>query len=111
MGFNAGDFKLTDGDSDMFRAGVALRKSYEQNDGVWTPYTALSYVDVTSASNEYLIGGVLQGGVDMTGGSVLFELGTDAKYGDLLFNLGVSVQDGGAYEFVYGGQLNIRYTF
>lgn len=111
VGYNAGDFKLTDGDSDMFRAGVALRKSYEQNDGVWTPYTALSYVDVTSASNEYLIGGVLQGGVDMTGGSVLFELGTDAKYGDLLFNLGVSVQDGGAYEFVYGGQLNIRYTF
>jgi hypothetical protein len=111
VGYNAGDFKLTDGDSDMFRAGVALRKSYEQNDGIWTPYTALSYVDVTSASNEYLIGGVLQGGVDMTGGSVLFELGTDAKYGDLLFNLGMSVQDGGAYEFVYGGQLNIRYTF
>lgn len=111
VGYNAGDFKLTDGDSDMFRAGVALRKSYEQNDGIWTPYTALSYVDVTSASNEYLIGGVLQGGVDMTGGSVLFELGTDAKYGDLLFNLGVSVQDGGPYEFVYGGQLNIRYTF
>lgn len=111
VGYNAGDFKLTDGDSDMFRAGVALRKSFEQNDGVWTPYTALSYVDVSSASNEYLIGGVLQGGVDLSGGSALFELGTDAKYGDLLFNVGVSVQDGGAYEFVYGGQLNIRYTF
>lgn len=111
VGFNAGDFELTDGDSDMFRAGIALRKSYEQNDGVWTPYTALSYVDITSASNEYLIGGVLQGGVDMTGGSVLFELGTDAKYGDLLFNVGVNAQDGGAYDFVLGGQLNIRYTF
>lgn len=111
VGFNAGDFELTDGDSDMFRAGVALRKSYEQNDGVWTPYTSLSYVDISSGSNEYLIGGVLQGGVDMTGGSVLFELGTDAKYGDLLFNVGVNAQDGAAYDFVLGGQLNIRYTF
>jgi hypothetical protein len=111
VGFNAGDFELTDGDSSMLRAGVALRKSYEQYSGVWTPYTALSYVDITSASNDYVIGGVLEGGVDLSGGSVLFELGTDAKYGDLLFNIGVGVQDGGAYEFVYSGQMNLRYTW
>lgn len=105
------DFELTDGDSSMLRAGVALRKSYEQHSGVWTPYTSLNYVDITSASNNYLIGGVLEGGVDVSGGSFLLELGTDAKYGDLLFNLGVGVQDGGAYEFVYNAQMNVRYTW
>jgi hypothetical protein len=105
------DFELTDGDSSMIRAGVALRKSYEQHSGVWTPYTSLNYVDITSASNNYLIGGVLEGGVDVSGGSFLLELGTDAKYGDLLFNLGVGVQDGGAYEFVYNAQMNVRYTW
>jgi Autotransporter beta-domain len=105
------DFELTDGDSSMIRAGVALRKSYEQHSGVWTPYTSLNYVDITSASNDYLIGGVLEGGVDVTGGSFLLELGTDAKYGDLLFNLGLGVQDGGAYEFVYSAQMNVRYSW
>ena len=111
VGYGSGDFELTDGDSSQFRLGVALRKSYQQDSGVWTPYGALSYVNVSSASNSYAIGGALEGGVDTSGGSALLELGTDARYNSWVFNAGISMQDGGAYDFVFGGQLNVRYAW
>jgi outer membrane autotransporter protein len=111
VGYGSGDFQLTDGDSSQFRLGVALRKSYQQDSGLWTPYGALSYVNVSSASNSYVIGGALEGGVDTTGGSVLLELGTDARYKAWVFNAGISMQDGGAYDFLFGGQLNVRYSW
>jgi outer membrane autotransporter protein len=111
VGYGSGDFELTDGDSSQFRLGVALRKSYQQDSGLWTPYGALSYVNVSSASNSYAIGGALEGGVDTSGGSALLELGTDARYKAWVFNAGISMQDGGAYDFVFGGQLNVRYSW
>ena len=111
VGYGSGDYQLTDGDSSQFRLGVALRKSYQQDSGLWTPYGALSYVNVSSASNSYVIGGALEGGVDTTGGSALLELGTDARYKAWVFNAGISMQDGGAYDFVFGGQLNVRYSW
>lgn len=111
VGYGSGDYELTDGDSSQFRLGVALRKSYQQDSGLWTPYGALSYVNVSSASNSYAIGGALEGGVDTSGGSALLELGTDARYKAWVFNAGISMQDGGAYDFVFGGQLNVRYSW
>jgi hypothetical protein len=41
----------------------------------------------------------------------LLELGTDARYKAWVFNAGISMQDGGAYDFVFGGQLNVRYSW
>jgi outer membrane autotransporter protein len=111
VGYGSGDFELTDGDSSQFRLGVALRKSYQQDSGLWTPYAALSYVNISSASNSYVIGGALEGGVDTSGGSALLELGTDARYKAWVFNAGISMQDGGAYDFLFGGQLNVRYSW
>ncbi|HWR96686.1 MAG TPA: autotransporter outer membrane beta-barrel domain-containing protein, partial [Arenimonas sp.] len=111
VGYGSGDFELTDGDSSQFRLGVALRKSYQHDSGLWTPYGSLSYVNVSSASNSYAIGGALEGGVDTSGGSALLELGTDARYNAWVFNAGISMQDGGAYDFVFGGQLNVRYAW
>jgi len=111
IAYGSGDYELTDGDSSQFRLGVAFRKSYEHDSGLWTPYGALSYVNVSSASNNYAIGGALEGGVDTSGGSALLELGADARYNNWVFNAGVSMQDGGAYDFVFGGQLNVRYSW
>ena len=111
VGYGSGDYELTDGDSSQFRLGVALRKSYQQDSGLWTPYGALSYVNVSSASNSYAIGGALEGGVDTSGGSALLELGTDARYKAWVFNAGISMQDGGAYDFVFGGKMNVSYSW
>ena len=107
----SGDFELTDGDASQLRLGVALRKSFNQDSGVWTPYGALSFVQDSSGSNGYLIGGVLEGRVDTSGSSALLELGTDARYGNFVVNVGFGWQDGGAYDFVFSGQLNMRYSW
>jgi outer membrane autotransporter protein len=110
-GYGGSDFALTDGDSAELRAGVSVRKTYTMDQTVWTQYAALSYVDVSSSSNRYLIGGTLQGGADISGGSTLLELGMDARYKDWLYKFGISAQQGGAYQSVLGVQMNARYSW
>lgn len=109
--YTAGGFELTDGDAAQLRIGTAFRKAFNQDSGVWVPYGALSYIQNYDGSNNYLIGGALEGQVDTSGGSVLLELGTDARYGNFNFNAGVGWQDGGTYNSVLSGQLNVRYTW
>ena len=109
--YTSGDFKLTDGDAAQLRIGTAFRKAFNQDSGVWVPYGALSYIQNYDGTNNYLIGGVLEGQVDTSGGSMLLELGTDARYGNFDFNVGVGWQDGGAYNSVLNGQLNVRYSW
>ncbi|MBP6298977.1 MAG: autotransporter outer membrane beta-barrel domain-containing protein, partial [Arenimonas sp.] len=111
IAYNSGDFELTDGDASQLRVGVAARQSFNQDSGVWTPYAALSYVENYSGSNRYLIGGALDGQVDVSGGSMLLELGTDARYGHFMFNAGVGWQNGGAFDSVLTGQVNVRYSW
>jgi outer membrane autotransporter protein len=109
--YASGGFELTDGDAAQLRIGTAFRKTFSQDSGVWVPYGALSYIQNYDGSNNYLIGGALEGQVDTSGGSVLLELGTDARYGNFNFNAGVGWQDGGAFNSVLSGQLNVRYTW
>lgn len=110
-GFASGDFQLTNGDASRLRAGFSIRKSYRQDAGLWTPYMSLSYVNLSSAANRYVIGGVLTGSNDISGSGGMLELGTDARYGRLLSSFGLVLSDGGAYDFVLGGQLNLRYSW
>lgn len=109
--YSSGGFELTDGDASQLRVGVAARQSFNQDSGVWTPYAALSYVENYSGSNRYLIGGALDGQVDTSGGSMLLELGTDARYGHFMVNAGVGWQNGGAFDSVLTGQVNVRYSW
>jgi outer membrane autotransporter protein len=106
------DFVSADGDSTQMRLGVALRKSFKTAKGnYWTPYGALSYLDESDGSNTYQIGGLLEGDVDTSGGSTLFEVGASGRIGGVGISAGLNWRDGGAYDSVVGGQASIRYDW
>jgi Autotransporter beta-domain len=105
------DFQLNDGDSSQLRAGLALSKDYTAGWGKWTPYGALSYVDLSGGGNDYDISGVLEGSVDMSGSSSLLEVGLTATAGEWIFAGGLNWQDGGAFDSVLSGQLNVKYIW
>lgn len=111
ISYNGTAFVLNDGDSSQLRAGLALSKDYKADWGKWTPYGALSYVDISGGSNDYDISGVLEGSVDMSGSSGLLEVGVTADIGDWILAGGFNWQDGGAVDSVFSGQLNVKYTW
>lgn len=109
--YNSTDFMLADGDSAQLRAGLAVSKEISASWGKWTPYGALSYVDLSGGSNDYGISDVLEGSVDMSGSSGLLEVGVTADIGDWILAGGLNWQDGGAFDSVLSGQINIKYTW
>ena len=110
--YNSSDFVLKDGDSSLLRLGAAIRKSYKTAGGnFWTPYGAISYLDELDGSNGYEIGGLLNGDVDTSGGSVLLETGVSGIVNKFGYSLGLNWRDGGAYESVFGGQVSVRYDW
>lgn len=111
LDYAQGDFELTDGNSSQWRAGVALRKTFQTGSGEWTPYGSLSVINETDAGNSYLIGGVLTGNVDTSGNSTLLEAGATVHYGRMVFSGGVNWKDGGAYDSLFGGQVSVRFTW
>jgi outer membrane autotransporter protein len=112
IAYNSYDYELTDGDSTEMRIGVALRKSYKTAGGnYWTPYGALSYLDESDGANTYQIGGLLDGSVDISGGSTLVEAGATGLIGKFGISGGINWRDGGAYDSVVGGQLSVRYDW
>ena len=112
IGYNNADFQLQDGNSSLLRVGAAIRKSYKTAGGnYWTPYAAASYLDELEGNNSYLIGGLLEGDVDTSGGSALLEAGVTGFIGKFGVSGGVNWRDGGAYDSVFGGQVSLRYDW
>ncbi|MEO6927075.1 MAG: autotransporter outer membrane beta-barrel domain-containing protein, partial [Rhodanobacter sp.] len=99
------------GVSSRGRVGVALEKTIQGGNFIWTPYGSVNAVREFNGKYDYAVNGGLLGSTSLEGTSAMVELGLGARRGGLSVTGGVNWTDGGSAQNIMGGQLVVRYNW
>ena len=101
------------GRSERGRLGVAFSKTFEASSGVvLTPYGSINAVHEFDGEYSYSINnGALSGSTQLDGTSAMVELGLGAQKAQWSVSGGINWTDGAALDGLFGGQLNVRYSW
>ncbi len=108
------DLSLGGGHYNRGRIGVDFNTQIESGDFRWTPYGSLNWVHNSRGTSDYVISNSyssFSGSTWVSGSAVLAEFGVGIEKGGWGVTLGGNWTDGGKFDSMFGGQVNVRYSW